>query len=46
MEQYKLPFIQHLGMDGIIKPEVKDFAGMSVKPIDDHQKQILKLLKI
>ncbi|MBI4692278.1 MAG: class I tRNA ligase family protein [Candidatus Terrybacteria bacterium] len=32
MEKYKLPFIQHVGMDGIIKPEAKDFAGLSVKP--------------
>ena len=45
MEQYKLPFIQHLGMDGIIKPEVKDFAGMSVKPIDDHQKTDIEIIK-
>ncbi|MEK7070594.1 MAG: class I tRNA ligase family protein, partial [Patescibacteria group bacterium] len=34
--KYKLPFIQHVGMDGIIKPEVKDFAGLSVKPKDDY----------
>lgn len=31
-----LPFIQHIGMDGIIKPEAKDFAGLSVKPVEDH----------
>ena len=46
MEKYKLPFIQHIGMDGIIKPEAKDFSGMSVKPQNDHQKQTWKLLKI
>ncbi len=33
-----LPFIQHVGMDGIMKPEVKDFAGMSVKPKSDDEK--------
>ncbi|MFA4890392.1 MAG: class I tRNA ligase family protein [Candidatus Paceibacterota bacterium] len=32
MEKYKLPFIQHVGMDGIIKPEAKDFAGKSITP--------------
>ncbi|MEK7538533.1 MAG: class I tRNA ligase family protein [Patescibacteria group bacterium] len=33
-----LPFIQHVGMDGIMKPEVKDFAGMQVKPKSDDEK--------
>lgn len=28
----KLPFIQHVGMDGRFKEEVKDFAGLDVKP--------------
>ena len=45
MEKYKLPFIQHVGMDGIIKPEAKDFAGMSVKPQDDHQKTDVEVIK-
>ncbi|MBI5306281.1 class I tRNA ligase family protein [Candidatus Wolfebacteria bacterium] len=45
MEQYKLPFIQHIGMDGIIKPEARDFAGMSVKPIGDHQKTDIEIIK-
>ncbi len=27
-----LPFIQHVGMDGRFKEEVKDFAGLDVKP--------------
>jgi isoleucyl-tRNA synthetase len=34
----KLPFVQHVGMDGIIKPKVKDFAGMRVKPKSDDEK--------
>ena len=50
----KLPFIQHVGMDGIIKTEVKDLAGLSVKPKDDssnpsgqaHQKTDVEVLKI
>lgn len=33
-----LPFIQHVGTDGIFKPEVKDFAGMEVKPRSDDDK--------
>ncbi|MBU4224163.1 isoleucine--tRNA ligase [Patescibacteria group bacterium] len=28
----KLPFIQHVGMDGKFKPEVEGFAGLQVKP--------------
>ena len=45
MEKYKLPFIQHIGMDGIIKPEAKDFSGMSVKPQNDHQKTDVEVIK-
>ncbi len=45
MEQYKLPFIQHIGMDGIIKQEAKNFSGMSVKPIDNHQKTDIEIIK-
>jgi len=30
-----LPFIQHVGMDGRIKDEVKDFVGLEVKLKDD-----------
>lgn len=41
----KLPFVQHIGMDGIIKNEVKEFAGMSVKPIDDTQKTDVEIIK-
>ena len=28
----QLPFVQHVAMDGTMKPEVKDFAGKSVIP--------------
>ena len=45
MGKYKLPFIQHIGMDGIIKSEVEDFVGMSVKPQDDHQKTDIEVIK-
>ncbi|MDO8240378.1 MAG: isoleucine--tRNA ligase [Candidatus Moranbacteria bacterium] len=31
-QQYNLPFVQHVGMDGIIKKEAGEFAGISLKP--------------
>lgn len=34
-KEHNLPFIQHVGMDGIMKKEVTDFAGLHVKPIED-----------
>ena len=37
-KKMKLPFIQHVSMDGTMKPEVRDFAGMSVKPKSDDDK--------
>jgi len=32
LKQVNLPFVQHVNGDGTMKPEVKDFAGMEVKP--------------
>jgi len=43
--KYKLPFVQHVGMDGLIKEEARDFAGMSVKPESDHQKTDVEVIK-
>src|SRR5581483_254308 len=40
-----LPFIQHVAMNGIFKAEVSDFAGMHVKPKDDHQKADIEIIK-
>ena len=40
-KKMKLPFIQHVGMDGKIKPEVTDFAGLYVKPKSDDDKERL-----
>jgi len=42
---FNLPFVQHVGMDGVFTPEVVDFAGASVKPKDDHQKTDIAILK-
>lgn len=44
-QEFKLPFVQHVGMDGIIKPEATDFAGMSVKPEKDHQSTDVEVIK-
>ena len=44
-KQNNLPFVQHVGMDGIIKPEAGEFAGLSVKPIDDHTKTDIEIIK-
>ncbi|MFA6095731.1 MAG: class I tRNA ligase family protein [Candidatus Paceibacterota bacterium] len=33
-----LPFIQHVGMDGRMKAEARDFAGLEVKPKSDDEK--------
>ena len=46
-----LPFIQHVGMNGKFKAEVKDFAGLDVKPRDDkatgqdHQSADIAVIK-
>ncbi|MFA5184299.1 MAG: isoleucine--tRNA ligase [Patescibacteria group bacterium] len=40
-----LPFIQHVGMDGLFKPEVKDFLGLHVKPIEDHTSTDVEIIK-
>ncbi|MFH1233283.1 MAG: isoleucine--tRNA ligase [Patescibacteria group bacterium] len=44
-KENNLPFIQHVNMDGTIKEEVGDFAGMNVKPIDDTQKTDVEIIK-
>ncbi|MDP1884815.1 MAG: class I tRNA ligase family protein [Candidatus Moranbacteria bacterium] len=48
-QQYDLPFIQHVGMDGTIKKEAGEFAGLSVKPMtgekDSHQKTDIEIIK-
>jgi len=44
-QKYKLPFIQHVGYDGLIKKEATDFVGLSVKPAEDHQKTDVEIIK-
>ncbi len=43
--EYDLPFIQHVSMDGTFKKEVRDFAGLHVKPKDDPQKTDIEIIK-
>lgn len=40
-----LPFVQHVGMDGVFKPEVTDFPGLHVKPIGDHTTTDIEIIK-
>ncbi|MDP3043196.1 MAG: class I tRNA ligase family protein, partial [bacterium] len=44
-KKHNLPFIQHVGMDGVIKKEAGEFAGMSVKPANDHTKTDVEIIK-
>lgn len=44
-KENSLPFIQHVNMDGTIKIEAKNFAGMNVKPIGDTQKTDIEIIK-
>ena len=44
-KEYNLPFIQHVNMDGTIKPEAEDFAGLNVKPIEDHMSTDVEIIK-
>jgi len=45
----QLPFVQHVGMDGVMKKEVRDFAGVSAKPKteekDGHQSTDILIIK-
>ena len=43
--KYNLPFVQHVNMDGTIKEEAKDFAGLNVKPIDEPQSTDIEIIK-
>lgn len=41
----KLPFVQHVGMDGVFRSEVTNFAGLKVKPKEDPQATDIIVLK-
>lgn len=40
-----LPFVQHVGMDGVIRDQAVDFAGLHVKPKADVQATDVAILK-
>lgn len=44
-KEHGVPFIQHVGMDGVFAPEVTDFAGMHVKPKEDHMATDVEIVK-
>lgn len=44
-KEKNLPFVQHVGMDGTIKPEVSIFAGLDVKPKEDPQQTDVVVMK-
>jgi isoleucyl-tRNA synthetase len=44
-QKEKLPFIQHVAMNGHFKKEVKDWADVSVKPKGDAQSTDIEVLK-
>lgn len=45
-KENKLPFIQHVRMDGHFTSQVKDFAGLEVKPKDDTSKTDIEIVKL
>jgi isoleucyl-tRNA synthetase len=44
-KEMDLPFIQHVGMDGIIKSGYGELSGLSVKPRDDVQSTDVAIIK-
>ena len=44
-KENNLPFIQHVKMDGTIKEQAVDFAGMNVKPLEDHMQTDIEIIK-
>lgn len=44
-KENNLPFVQHVGMDGVMKKEITDFAGLHVKPKEDVQTTDVEIIK-
>ncbi|PLX21348.1 isoleucine--tRNA ligase [Candidatus Parcubacteria bacterium] len=44
-EEHGLPFVQHLGMDGVIRKEATDFTGMNVKEAGNHMATDIEVIK-
>ncbi len=41
----KLPFVQHVGFNGVFAPEVLDFKDLHVKPEGDHMSTDVEIIK-
>jgi isoleucyl-tRNA synthetase len=41
----QLPFIQHVGTNGQMKSEVRDFAGREAKPKDNHESTDVEVIR-
>ncbi|MFA5644054.1 MAG: isoleucine--tRNA ligase [Patescibacteria group bacterium] len=44
-KEKKLPFIQHVNIDGSFKDKVSDFKGLNVKPSGDHMSTDIEIIK-
>lgn len=44
-QKENLPFVQHVGMNGVIKEEAGEFAGLHVKPQGDHTTTDIEIIK-
>lgn len=44
-KEKNLPFVQHIGLDGYFKEEVKDFPKLNVKPRDDYMTTDVEIVK-
>jgi isoleucyl-tRNA synthetase len=44
-KQYGIPAIKHVALDGTFIPAVTHFAGVQVKPKDDHQAADVEIIK-
>lgn len=40
-----IPIVLHVGIDGTFAPAVTDFAGMNVKPVDDHTSTDVEIIR-
>ncbi len=44
-QKEKLPFVQHVGLNGVFKEETGDLAGLQVKPLGDHMATDVEIIK-
>lgn len=44
-QKHQLPLVQHVSLDGQIKAEATDFAGLNVKPAKDHMSTDVEIIK-